>query len=201
MLNSNSHGIARAPNAMESSLAPVPPLVVTRSELFLRFMLVGLSGFGGALPFARRMLVMERAWLSEHEFAEVLALSQFLPGPNIVNVTVIVGRRFQGAMGSVAAFSGLMLLPMTILLLLATVYAQFADLPLVHGAFNGVAAAASGLMLAMGVRMGRTVKNSRIGMAIATVAFAAIGLGRLPLVWVLAVLAPISIGIVWFQRK
>jgi chromate transporter len=186
---------------MESSLAPVPPLVVTRSELFLRFMLVGLSGFGGALPFARRMLVMERAWLDEHEFAEVLALSQFLPGPNIVNVTVIVGRRFQGAAGSVAAFCGLMLLPMIIVLLLATVYAQFADLPVVHGAFDGVAAAASGLMLAMGVRMGRTVKNSRIGMAVAAVSFAAIGLARLPLVWVLAVLAPISIGIVWFRRK
>ena len=72
-----------------------------------------------------------------------------------------------------------MLVPMIIVLLLATVYARFADLPVVHGAFDGVAAAASGLMLAMGVRMGRTVKNSRIGIAIAAVSFAAIGLARL----------------------
>jgi chromate transporter len=169
--------------------------------LFLRFMFVGLSGFGGVLPFARRMLVEKHEWLSENEFAEVLALSQFLPGPNIVNVSVIVGRRFQGVTGSLAAFTGLMLMPMTIVMLLAMVYAQYADLPVVHSTFNGVAAAASGLVLAMGMRLGRTVKNSRIGMAIATVSFAAIGLARLPLVWVLAVLAPISIGIVWYQRK
>ena len=186
---------------MESTLAPEPPLVVTRRELFLRFMLVGLSGFGGVLPFARRMLVDERGWLSEIEFAEVLALSQFLPGPNIVNVSVIVGRRFQGVSGSIAAFTGLLLMPMTIVLLLAVVYAQFADLPVVRNTFYGVAAAASGLVLAMGVRMGRTVKNSWTGILLATVSFAAIGLARLPLVWVLAVLAPISIGTAWTRRK
>jgi chromate transporter len=186
---------------MQSTPSPPPPLVVTRRELFLRFMFVGLSGFGGVLPFARRMLVEERGWLSEIEFAEVLALSQFLPGPNIVNVSVIVGRRFQGVSGALAAFTGLLLMPMTIVLLLAVVYARFADLPVVRDTFSGVAAGASGLVLAMGVRMGRTVKNSPIGLALAVASFAAIGLARLPLVWVLAVLAPISIGIAWYRHK
>ena len=186
---------------MESTLAQPSSLAVSRRELFLRFMAVGLSGFGGVLPFARRMLVEERQWLGEAEFAEVLALSQFLPGPNIVNVSVIVGRRFQGVAGAIAAFTGLMLMPMVIVMLLATIYSRFADLPVVHDAFNGIAASASGLVLAMGVRMARTVRSSSIAMAIAAMSFAAIGLARLPLVWVLALLAPVSIGIAWYRRK
>src|SRR5665647_1519263 len=92
------------------------PAVTTR-ELFVGFLQVGLSGFGGVLPFARRMLVDKRRWLTELEFNEVLSLSQFLPGPNIVNVSIIVGRRFQGPIGALAATLGLMLMPLILSLI------------------------------------------------------------------------------------
>src|SRR3954469_9303219 len=117
--------------------------------LFFGFFKVGVSGFGGVLPFARRMLVGESHWLPEEEFTSVLSLSQFLPGPNIVNVSVIVGRRFLGWMGAIAATVGLMLMPMIIVLLLAMLYAQYAQIAMVRGASTGVSAAASGLILAL----------------------------------------------------
>src|SRR5262249_20314811 len=94
------------------------PASVGAGELFLGFLKVGLSGFGGVLPFARRMLVEERALLTEREFTELLSLSQFLPGPNVVNLSIIVGNRFHGPLGSLAALFGLMLMPFLIVIAL-----------------------------------------------------------------------------------
>jgi chromate transporter len=185
---------------MDPAETPTPPRVSTRA-LFAGFMKVGLSGFGGVLPFARRMLVEQRRWLTEKEFTEVLALSQFLPGPNIVNVAVIVGRRFQGPPGAIAAPLGLMLLPLAIVLLLATIYTEFAQVAAVRGACNGVSAAASGLVLAMAFRMGDAIRRTPWQVAIGAIAFAAIGLARLPMPWVLAVLAPTSLGIALWRRE
>src|SRR5689334_2339669 len=102
------------------SADPVPPSPTpSRRALFVGFLIVGMQGFGGVLPFARRMLVEQRRWLSEREFIEVLSLSQFLPGPNIVNVSIIVGSRFRGPSGAAAASLGLMLMPFLIVLMLA----------------------------------------------------------------------------------
>ena len=176
------------------------PRFVTLKELFVAFLKVGLSGFGGVLPFARRMLVEDRQWLTAEEFNEVLALAQFLPGPNIVNVSVIVGRRFQRVAGSFVASFGLMLLPMVILLVLASLYAQIAQFPVVERATHGVSAAAAGLVLAVALKMAHPLRKSIWKVAIALIAFAAIGLARLPLLWVLAVLCPLSFAIAWRMR-
>ena len=176
------------------------PRVVTLRDLFIGFLKVGISGFGGVLPFARRMLVEERRWLTADEFNEVLALAQFLPGPNIVNVSVIVGRRFQRVAGSFVAAFGLMLMPMIILLVLASLYAQVAQYPVVERATHGVSAAAAGLVLAVALKMAQPLRKTIWKVGIALVAFAAIGLARLPLLWVLAVLCPISYAIAWRHR-
>src|SRR5437870_205858 len=123
--------------------------------LFWGFLKIGLSGFGGVMPFARHMLIEQRRWLTEQEFTEVLSLAQFLPGPNIVNFSIIVGRRFQGPMGALAASLGLMLMPLVIILLLATAYAEFARIDAVRNACNGVSAAASGLILSVAFKMAK----------------------------------------------
>jgi len=180
-------------------LPPSAPRATTRA-LFREFLVVGLSGFGGVLPFARRMVVERRGWMSEREFTEVLSLAQFLPGPNIVNVAIIIGRRFQGLTGAVAATAGLMLMPLLVVLLLATVYARFADLDAVRGACDGVSAAASGLVLAMGFKMARPIARTPWQVGIGAIAFVAIGIARLPLLWVLAVLVPLAVGIAWRRR-
>src|SRR6516164_4831110 len=105
------------------------------------------------MPFARRMIVEEQRWLTELEFLDVLSLSQFLPGPNIVNVSIIIGRRFRGVTGSLAACTGLLLMPLAIVLTLATLYAQVAQIEAVRGALGGVSASASGLILATALKL------------------------------------------------
>ncbi|HEX4523267.1 MAG TPA: chromate transporter [Casimicrobiaceae bacterium] len=183
-------------------LAPAPDAPPpSRRELFLGFLIVGMQGFGGVLPFARRMLVEQRRWLSEREFIEVLSLSQFLPGPNIVNVSIIVGSRFRGASGSIAAVLGLMLMPFLIVLALAALYAQFAAIEAVRGATNGVSAAATGLVLATAIKMAQPLKGVVWQIAMGILTFVAIGLLRVPLLWALAMLAPMSIAIAWWTRR
>ena len=188
-------------SAMNTPAAPAhqPVDAPTKRVLFLGFLMVGLQGFGGVLPFARRMLVEQHRWLSEREFTEVLSLSQFLPGPNIVNVSIIVGNRFRGPLGSIAATLGLMLMPFVIVLVLAALYARFADLAPVRGATNGVSATATGLIIATGLKMAQPLKGIPWHIVMCALTFIAIALLRLPLLWVLAVLAPISIAIAWWM--
>ena len=179
---------------------PSGPLRVSKRALFGGFLEVGVSGFGGVLPFARRMLVEQRRWLTEQEFTEVLSLSQFLPGPNIVNAAIIIGRRFQGVQGAVAASVGLLLMPLVIVLVLAALFAEFAQVDAVRGACNGVSAAASGLVLAMALRMARPLRRTGWQIGLALVVFAAIGLARWSMLWVLAVAAPVSLALAWWRR-
>ena len=178
-----------------------PADIPTRRALFLGFMQVGVQGFGGVLPFARRMLVEQHRWLAEREFTEVLSLSQFLPGPNIINLAIIVGNRFRGPLGSLAACLGLMLMPFLIVLALAALYARFADIEWVRNATLGVSAAATGLIVAMGFKMITPMKRIPWQIAVAGLAFVAIGLLRLPLLWTLAVMAPVSSAVAWWAMR
>jgi len=185
---------------MDTSQLPPGAAPATTPALFKEFLVVGMSGFGGVLPFARRMVVERRRWLSEQEFTEVLSLSQFLPGPNIVNVAIIIGRRFQGLTGAVAATAGLLLMPLLVVLLLATVYARFEQIEAVRGACAGVSAAASGLVLSMGFKLARPIARTPWQVGIGVIAFVAIGIARLPLLWVLAALVPLAVALAWRRR-
>lgn len=171
------------------------------SELFFSFLGVGLTSFGGVMPFARRMLVERRRWMTEREFTETLGLGQVLPGPNVVNLSIMIGARFRGPAGAVAAFSGLMLAPLAIILMLAVFYGEYGHLPAVQRFFAGTAAATAGLVVAMGMTM--LAKQPRIPrvLGITALAFAGSGLLGLPLVGVLAVLAPLSIALAWRSAK
>jgi chromate transporter len=163
-------------------------------ELFMGFLSVSLSGFGGVLPWAHRTLVEERRWMSEAEFLDMLSLCQFLPGPNIVNVSIYVGSRYHGPLGAAVAFSGLMLAPFALILVLAALYTRWGNVAVVHGALAGVSAAAAGLVVAMGVKMAMRLRSRPLGLAFAALAFIGVGLLQFPLVAVLLVLAPLSIA-------
>src|SRR5919112_2888594 len=145
----------------------LPTPKVSVAELFWAFLLVGLSGFGGVLPFVRHMLVDKRGWLSPSEFTEVLGLSQLLPGPNVVNIAIYVGARFSGATGASAAFLGLMVMPVVIVLCLGVAYSRYADLPAVANAFRGIASAAAGLVVAMAFKIAWPVLRSVRAISIA----------------------------------
>src|SRR4029450_13173263 len=137
---------SRSGGGLNFSMTDVPsaPPRVATGALFRGFLIIGVSGFGGVMPFAHRMLGERRRWLTEREFTEALSLSQCLPGPNIVNLSVIIGRRFQGTVGAVVATLGLLLMPLVIVLILSSLFAQFAHIDAVRGACSGVSAAASG---------------------------------------------------------
>lgn len=169
-------------------------------ELFIGFMKVGLSGFGGVLAFAHRMIVNQRGWMTEQEFIETLGFCQILPGPNIGNLSIYIGARFHGWRGAVAAFGGLMLAPFGLVLAAAALYARFRDLAPVSGALAGISAASAGLLLAMGLKMAMHIWRNPAAALFALAAFAGIGLARLPFPLVLLVLAPLSIGTAWYRR-
>lgn len=187
--------VESAPSAIDA--APV----VTRRALFFGFLGVGLISFGGVLPFARRMLVEQRRWLSEREFVEALSLGQVLPGPNVVNLSIMLGSRFHGAIGALLAFLGLMAAPLAIILLLAAFYAEYGQLPAVQRAFGGIACATAGLVVAMGINMVMRLRKSPGMLVVSALAFIGSGVLGLPLQVVLAVLAPVGIALAWRSRK
>lgn len=188
-----------SPPAAGDQDRPVPP----KSDLFLGFLTVALSGFGGVLPFARREFVERRRWLSEREFAEAMALCQFLPGPNIVNMGVIVGSRFHGSAGAVCAVAGLVIAPLLIMMTCGALYARYGDLEVLRGPLAGLAAGAAGLLVAMAAKMVIPLVRERKAspLLFALAGFIAVGPLRLPLYGVVLVLAPLSIGWAWWRLR
>lgn len=173
----------------------------TLPELFGAFVAVSLSGFGGALPWARRMIVDRRQWMTAEEFNEAFSLSQFLPGPNVINFSVVFGQRFGGATGAAVALAGLLGPPLVIVTVLAVLYAHYGDIEALSRILSGIASAAAGLLIAMVAKMAAPLflKRWDFGVAMALLAFVAIGLMRWPLPLVFAVLAPVSIVLAWFR--
>jgi chromate transporter len=172
-------------------------------DIFLAFSGIAIVGFGGVLPWARRMLVEQRRWLTADEFTEILSLGQFLPGGNIVNVSIVVGQRFRGPLGSLAAVLGLLAAPVAIVIALGGLYLRYGQHPAVHGALHGVTAAAAGLILSMAAKMAAPLfrREKVVSLAIAAATFVAVGLLGLSLPWALLVLVPISIALAWrFDR-
>jgi chromate transporter len=187
------------PDTAESSVAAVTPIRPSLYELFHAFAIVSLSGFGGALPWARRMIVEQRKWMTTEEFNDAFALSQFLPGPNLVNFSVVFGLRFGGAPGDVVALTGLLGPPLVIVVVLAILYAQFGELAFLSRILGGIASAAAGLLIAVVGKMVMPLFTKHVGWpaAIATLAFAGVAIMQWPLPYVFAVLAPIAVAIAW----
>jgi chromate transporter len=186
-----------APSEPAASQSFRPPL----AALFRAFLGVSLSGFGGALPWARRMIVERKRWMTTEEFNETFALSQFLPGPNTVNFAVVFGARFGGAAGAVLAFLGLMVPPLTIVTGLAFLYERYGDIATLSHVLAGVAAAAAGLMVTLVLKMAGPLFLKRWNSApvVAILAFIGVAVMHYPLPYVFLVLAPVSVALAWFR--
>ncbi|MDE2514800.1 MAG: chromate transporter [Rhodospirillales bacterium] len=181
----------------DTAPAPIPD----PGTLFRGFLYVGVCGFGGVLPWARRMIVEQKQWLNASEFNDLLAVCQFLPGPNVINVSVALGARFAGWRGAIAALAGLMAAPMAIILCLAVLYNRYGQVGIIRHMFTGLAAAASALVLATALRIAAPLRASIAGMIVAVVTFAAVALLGWPMLPVLVVMMPLSIGLAWFGRR
>ncbi len=186
--------------------APVdPPLAYPASpaELFFTFNRLALQGFGGVLAVAQRELVERKRWLSRDQFVEMLAISQVLPGPNIVNLSLMLGDRFLGLRGALAALAGMLLVPLVIVMALTAAYAEFSRIAIVSGALRGMGAVAAGLVVSTAIKLSGSLATNRLGLplsvAFALVTFVLIGLLHWPLAWVVPGLGAVTFALAWWR--
>lgn len=165
----------------------------THSAIFLTFLKIGLCGFGGVATWARRILVEERRWLSELDYAELLGVASILPGANTVNIAVLLGDRYRGFTGSLCALAGLLVMPLAILFGIAALYEKFSFQADVKNAVAGAAAATAGLVIGTALRMMQHLKPDLLALLSGGAIFVAVGLLRAPLAISLAVAIAVTL--------
>ena len=171
------------------------------TELFLAFSALSLQAFGGALAFMERTVVQKKRWLSAHDFLGLYGISQVLPGPTGISFCVLLGDRFFGLRGAAAALAGFLLPPAVVVLSLAALFQQFQHLAWVQGALHGMGAASVGAIIHTAARMARTLRGQRVGVAVALLAFCAVGLARVPVAAVVSTLGIASVAWAWHRAK
>ena len=177
----------------ETEIVPPHPRPQSCKDLFWSFSWLALQGFGGVLAVVQRELVEKKQWLTREEFVEDWAVAQILPGPNVVNLALMIGDRYFGMRGALSALAGMLTFPLVVVLILAAAFAGISDLPQVQGALRGMGAIAAALITATGLKLISAMKSNVMGQAVcwglAILTFIAIGVLRWPLLWVL-----VSIG-------
>jgi chromate transporter len=168
----------------------------SKSDLFWSFSWLALQGFGGVLAVVQRELVEKKQWLTREEFVEDWAVAQILPGPNVVNLSLMIGDRYYGLSGALLALSGMLFFPLLIVLAMMLMYTHVADVPQVQGALRGMGAVTAGLITATGLKLLPALQRNPMGKLLSWLlvglSFAAIALLRIPLMWVLLSLGVLS---------
>jgi chromate transporter len=168
----------------------------SNADLFLSFNWLALQGFGGVLAVVQRELVEKKKWLTLEEFVEDWSVAQILPGPNVINLALMIGGKHFGWRGALSALAGLLLVPTILVLIIASVIAGVADSEAMQGSLRGMGAVSAGLIMATGIKMLPALKTNPMGLvaciALATITFFAIAIWRLPLSWVLLTLGPLA---------
>jgi len=174
-------------------------------DLFCSFTLLALQGFGGVLAVVQRELVEKKRWLTKEEFLEEWAVAQIMPGPNVVNLSLMIGGRHFGLPGALAALAGMLTVPLVLVLLLAVLYAQVASHPDVIGALRGMGAVAAGLIVATGLKLAAVLKRNPLGVplcaALGLACFVGVALLRWPLVHVLLGLGSLACVLAYRKLK
>ena len=172
-------------------------------ELFWAFTWLALQGFGGVLAVVQREMVDRRGWITNEEFIEDWAVAQILPGPNVINLSMMIGDRYFGLRGAITAVLGMLTIPMLLVISLAVVYAQFSSIPQVAGALRGMGAVAAGLVIGAGFRLASALKKHPLGkltcIVFSVITFACMALWRWPLGWILPVVGGAACVLTWFK--
>ena len=195
------------PEALQptASLRPALRRPQSQREMFWVFTRLALQGFGGVLPVAQRTLVDRENWLDPQEFLAMLSVAQVLPGPNIVNLALMIGDRFFGWRGALTAITGILLAPLCVVLVLALLAQQAQGLPAMAGALRGMGVAASGLILSTAWRLASGLRHSPLGVPLCSLfvglTVVAIGVLRWPLIGVALSLGAVSMALAWWRLK
>ena len=195
--------MADAPDVTAAGTDPAAPRPQPRdcADLFWSFTWLALQGFGGVLAVVQRELVEKKRWMTNDEFGEDWAVAQIMPGPNVVNLSIMIGERYFGWRGAVAALAGMLTFPLILVLAVAVVYAQFASQPAVAGALRGMGAVAAGLIAGMGLKLSSTLRKHPLGLAVCVglVALTVIAMAvlRWPLFWTLPSVGLLACVLTW----
>jgi chromate transporter len=172
------------------------------SELFWMFCRVGMTSFGGGTSsWLHREIVEKKGWIGEDEFFDTLALCQALPGLNVTNIAVWMGRRLLGIRGALSACAGIVVIPSVVIVLIALLFAKISHYPLTEVALGGATAAAVALPFSMGLKMSLRIRRAPVPLAVMTATFLAIGVLKWPLAWVAPVCGVASVLWEHFRRE
>lgn len=192
-----------SPPAARPIVNALPARPTSLTDLFWSFTWLALQGFGGVLAVVQRELVERKQWLTRDEFVEDWAVAQLLPGPNVVNLSLMIGDRYFGWRGAMAAMAGMLCFPLLVVLALAVAFSGVATYPSAQGALRGMGAVAAGLIAATGFKLVSALQNNVMGLracwAFAACVFVAVALLRWPLAWVL--LGAGSLAFAWAWRQ
>jgi chromate transporter len=195
----DTHAQDGAPHSILDDASPRSPK--SPGEIFRVFTRLAMQGFGGVLPIAQRELVERERWLTREQFLELLAVAQVLPGPNVVNLSLMFGDRAFGWRGGLAALGGMLLAPWCVVLVLTVLYAHYAQHPVVAGALRGMGAVAAGLIFSTGLKLLPALRRNVLGaptaFALAALMFGCIALLRVPLLWMLTGLGGAACVLAW----
>ena len=174
-------------------------------DLFLSFTLLALQGFGGVLAVIQRELVDRKRWLTQEEFVEDFAVAQIMPGPNVVNLSLMIGDRYFGLRGAMAALAGMLCVPLLLVLVLAVLHAHYSHHPGVAGALRGMAAVSAGMLAATGIKMAGALANHPlpwwISLPVALLCVGFVVVLKLPLAYTLLILGGISVAFTYRKLK
>jgi chromate transporter len=189
----------------DPQLTPIPAQPHSLADLFWSFTILAMQGFGGVVAIVQRELVDKKRWMTREEFVEEWAVAQVMPGPNVVNLAMIIGNRFFGLAGALSALAGMLCFPLLLLLLVVLLYGQLAHHPGIAGALRGMSAVAAGMIIASGLRLLPVLKTHPLGMFVSTamagLSFIAIAIFRVPLAFVLLPLGSLTMLLVYRQLK
>jgi chromate transporter len=176
------------------SVSPVRPQSCT--DLFLTFLWMAMQGFGGVLAVVQRELVEKKQWLTREQFVEDWSVAQALPGPNVINLSIMIGAREFGVRGALSALAGLLLVPGALVLSLAALYDSVAHTWAAQAALRGMGAVVAGMVVATGLKMVPALRKNPVGfglgLAWTALTFFCVAILRWPLIWVLLALGGVS---------
>ncbi len=194
-----------ADKALDAGSVEERPRPQSLSDLFWSFTFLALQGFGGVLAVVQRELVEKKKWLTPEEFLEDWAVAQVLPGPNVVNLALMIGDRHFGTRGALVALAGILVFPLLVVLCLVAAFSGVADSERAQGVLRGMGAVSSGLIAATGLKLIPALKKNPMGplacWVLIVLTFVAIALLRLPLLWVLLGLGGLGWAWAWRQLK
>lgn len=175
----------------------------SKTDLFVSFSLLALQGFGGVLAVVQRELVEKKRWMTREQFVEDWAVAQIMPGPNMVNLSLMIGGRYFGLPGALAGLAGMLAAPLVVVLLLAAAFAGVSDALWAKGALRGMGAVSAGLIAAVGLKLISALRHNPMGkpvcVVLAAASFAGVGLLRWPLIYVLLSTGLVACGWAYWQ--